>query len=123
AFLARVKAETGLEVRILTGEEEARLAAMGGICGAPDAQGVVGDLGGSSLELVRLNGIGATEGATLPLGPFAIGAPKPLDAERTRRMVDERLQPLVARFSSPEFHAVGGAWRYLALLHMQLADY
>jgi exopolyphosphatase/guanosine-5'-triphosphate,3'-diphosphate pyrophosphatase len=27
------------------------------------------------------------------------------------------------RFASKEFHAVGGAWRNLALLHMQLADY
>jgi exopolyphosphatase/guanosine-5'-triphosphate,3'-diphosphate pyrophosphatase len=123
AFLKRVKDETGLEVRILSGEEEARYAALGVICGQPDAQGVVGDLGGSSLELVRLNGIGPVEGATLPLGPFALGAPKALDAERTRRIIDDHLAPMANRYATPEFHAVGGAWRNLALLHMQLADY
>jgi exopolyphosphatase/guanosine-5'-triphosphate,3'-diphosphate pyrophosphatase len=123
AFLKRVMDETGLEVRVLSGEEEARYAALGVICGQPDAEGVVGDLGGSSLELVRLNGITQIEGVTLPLGPFALGAPKPLDAERMRRVVDQRLAPLANRFASPEFHAVGGAWRNLALLHMQLADY
>src|SRR6185436_1032770 len=123
AFLKRVKDETGLEIRILTGEEEARYAALGVVCGQPDAQGVVGDLGGSSLELVRLNGLGPVEGATLPLGPFALGAPKALDAERVKRTVDDHLQPLANRYASPEFHAVGGAWRNLALLHMQLADY
>ena len=123
AFLARVKSETGLQIRILSGEEEARYAALGVICGQPDAKGVVGDLGGSSLELVRLNGVGPTEGATLPLGPFALGAPKALDAERVRRVVDDHLRPLANRFSSPDFHAVGGAWRNLALLHMQLANY
>ncbi len=123
AFLARIKAETGLEVRILSGEEEARYAALGVICGQPDAQGVVGDLGGSSLELVRLNGLGPTEGVTLPLGPFALGAPKALDADRVRRTIDGYLQPLSSRYSSADFHAVGGAWRNLALLHMQLADY
>lgn len=123
AFLARVKVETGLEIRILSGEEEARYAALGVLCGQPDAQGVVGDLGGSSLELVRLNGIGPTDGATLPLGPFALGAPKPLDVDRVRRVIDDRLRPLANRFSSRDFHAVGGAWRNLALLHMQLADY
>jgi exopolyphosphatase/guanosine-5'-triphosphate,3'-diphosphate pyrophosphatase len=123
AFLKRVKDETGLEVRTLSGEEEARYAALGVICGQPDAEGVVGDLGGSSLELVRLNGVAHIEGVTLPLGPFALGAPKPLNVERTRRVIDDRLSPLANRFASPEFHAVGGAWRNLALLHMQLADY
>jgi exopolyphosphatase/guanosine-5'-triphosphate,3'-diphosphate pyrophosphatase len=123
AFLKRVLDETGLEVRVLSGEEEARYAALGVICGQPDAEGVVGDLGGSSLELVRLNGMTQIEGVTLPLGPFALGAPKPLDVDRAKRIVDERLAPLANRFASPEFHAVGGAWRNLALLHMQLADY
>ena len=123
AFLSRVKAETGLDVRILTGEEEARFAALGVVCGDPSAQGIVGDLGGTSLELVRLNGAGPLEGATLPLGPLALGAPKPLDTDRMRRVIDDHLAPLANRFASPDFHAVGGAWRNLALLHMQLADY
>jgi exopolyphosphatase/guanosine-5'-triphosphate,3'-diphosphate pyrophosphatase len=123
AFLKRVLDETGLEVRVLSGEEEARYAALGVICGQPDAEGVVGDLGGSSLELVRLNGMAQVEGVTLPLGPFGLGAPKPLNTERTRRVIDDHLSPLANRYASPEFHAVGGAWRNLALLHMQLADY
>lgn len=123
AFLKRVTEETGLQVRILSGEEEARYAALGVVCGQPDADGVVGDLGGSSLELVRLNGFNNIEGATLPLGPFALGAPKPLNLDRTRRVIDDHLSPLANRYASPEFHAVGGAWRNLALLHMQLANY
>ncbi|ACG78102.1 exopolyphosphatase [Phenylobacterium zucineum HLK1] len=123
AFLQRVKDEAGLDVRILSGDEEAHYAALGVTAGDPLAKGVVGDLGGSSLELIRLNGKASVEGVTLPLGPFALGAPKPLDVERIRRAVDEHLAPLAGRFRSPEFHAVGGAWRNLALLHMQLADY
>lgn len=122
-FIRRVKAEAGLEIRVLSGEAEAHYAALGVVAGDPRAQGVVGDLGGSSLELVRLNGVGPVEGATLPLGPFALGAPKPLDVDRVRRAVDARLAPHANRFASREFHAVGGAWRNLALLHMQLADY
>jgi len=123
AFLKRVKDETGLDVRVLSGEEEARYAALGVVCGQPDAEGVVGDLGGSSLELVRLHGLSNIEGVTVPLGPFALGAPKPLNLDRTRRLIDDHLAPLAPRYASPEFHAVGGAWRNLALLHMQLADY
>ena len=123
AFLKRVKEVTGLDVRLLSGDEEANYAALGVIAGDPSAKGVVGDLGGSSLELIRLNGTGPVQGATLPLGPFALGAPKPLDVDRVRREVDSHLAPLANRFASSEFHAVGGAWRNLALLHMQLADY
>jgi exopolyphosphatase/guanosine-5'-triphosphate,3'-diphosphate pyrophosphatase len=123
AFLKRVKAETGLDVRVLSGEEEARYAALGVIAGHPDAQGVVGDLGGSSLELVRLNGTGHSDGATLPLGPFALGAPRKLDIDRVRKVIDAELSPLANRFASRELQAVGGAWRNLALLHMELADY
>ncbi|MBL8773709.1 MAG: Ppx/GppA family phosphatase [Phenylobacterium sp.] len=123
AFLKRVLDQTGLDVRVLSGEEEARYAALGVLCGQPEADGVVGDLGGSSLELVRLGGVANPEGVTLPLGPFSLGAPKSLNIERTRRIVDDHLAPLARRFASPAFHAVGGAWRNLALLHMQLADY
>ena len=122
-FLKRVKDETGLDVRVLSGEEEARYAALGVICGQPDAEGVVGDLGGSSHELVRLNGMAHAEGVTLPLGPFALGAPKPLNPDRVRRLVDDHLAPFANRYASPDLHAVGGAWRNLALLHMQIADY
>jgi exopolyphosphatase/guanosine-5'-triphosphate,3'-diphosphate pyrophosphatase len=123
AFLKRVRDETGLSVRVLTGEEEARYAALGVVAGEPAAEGVVGDLGGSSLELVRLGVQGPEPGATLPLGPFALGAPRTLDLDRTRRVIDNALAPHAKRFTSRNFHAVGGAWRNLALFHMELADY
>jgi exopolyphosphatase/guanosine-5'-triphosphate,3'-diphosphate pyrophosphatase len=122
-FLARVRAETGLAVRILTGDEEARYAALGVLAGQPDAQGVVGDLGGSSLELIRLTGGEPGDGATLPLGPFALGAPRPLDIDKTRKAVQAVLAPVSGRYVAPRLHAVGGAWRNLALLHMELSDY
>ncbi|THD56140.1 Ppx/GppA phosphatase family protein [Phenylobacterium sp.] len=123
AFLKRVREETGLIVRLLTGDEEARYAAMGVIAGQPDAQGVVGDLGGSSLELIRLGASGADDGATLPLGPFALGAPRPLDPDRTAKLIEAALTPHANRFATRHFHAVGGAWRNLALFQMELADY
>lgn len=122
-FVARIKAETGFSVRVLSGEEEARYAALGVLAGDAQAKGVVGDLGGSSLELVRLNGIGPTEGVTLPLGPLALGAPKPMDQKALRGVIERQLDPLAERFACSDFHAVGGAWRNIALLHMQLADY
>jgi exopolyphosphatase/guanosine-5'-triphosphate,3'-diphosphate pyrophosphatase len=122
-FLRRLKTETDLDVRVLSGEEEARYAALGVLAGDPAARGVVGDLGGSSLELVRVDGDGPAEGETLALGPFALGAPRPLELERTRRAITAELGPVAGRFRSKTFHAVGGAWRNLALLHMEISNY
>ena len=123
AFLRRVAAETGVEVRLLSGAEEARYSALGVIAGDPAAEGVVGDLGGSSLELVRLSAGEPEDGETLPLGPFALGAPRALDIDRTRRVIEAELAPLNGRFRTRTFHAVGGAWRNLALLHMEITQY
>lgn len=123
AFVKRVLEETGVALRVLTGAEEARYAALGVRAGQPNAQGVAGDLGGSSLELVHLEAGVPQGGVTLPLGPFALGAPKALDIDRTRKTIVERLDQAALRFRGQEFHAVGGAWRNLALLHMEMADY
>jgi exopolyphosphatase/guanosine-5'-triphosphate,3'-diphosphate pyrophosphatase len=123
AFVAMVKAATGLSMRVLSGEEEARYAALGVLAGTPDATGVVGDLGGASLELIRLEPTGAGLGVTLPLGPFSLGLSDGFDAERVRRLCAQRLAPVAQAFRTDVFHAVGGAWRNLALLHMRLSDY
>ncbi|HEY9233629.1 MULTISPECIES: Ppx/GppA phosphatase family protein [Phenylobacterium] len=122
-FLARVEMETGIRLRVLSGAEEARYAALGVIAGQPDAAGVVGDLGGSSLELVHLDPSAPPDGITLALGPFALGAPQALDIDKVRRLIDQRIEAAALRFRTREFHAVGGAWRNLALLHMEMADY
>src|SRR5262249_32938711 len=107
----------------LTGAEEARYAALGVLAGDPVADGVVGDLGGSSLELVRLRDGEPQDGETLALGPFALGAPRALDIDRTRPAHEAEIAPPRGRFRTRSFHAVGGAWRNLALLHMEITQY
>ncbi len=122
AFCERVAAETGLKVRVLSGEEEARRAALGVLAGIPDAEGVVGDLGGSSLELVRIIGGQVARGITLPLGPFSLGDPGEFDAEARRAEIADRLKPS-GNFQAETLYAVGGAWRTLAQAHMSLTGY
>lgn len=119
AFRERVAAETGLSVRVLSGEEEARYAAEGVLAGAPGAAGVAADLGGSSLEVVSLDQGRARAGVTLPLGPFAMGERKGGLAQR----IDQRLSALGGGYAGETLHAVGGAWRSLALLHMRMTDH
>jgi exopolyphosphatase/guanosine-5'-triphosphate,3'-diphosphate pyrophosphatase len=123
AFCRRVRAETGLDLRVLTGGEEARYAALGVIAGAPGSTGVVGDLGGASLELVRVTEGRAEDGVTLPLGPFSFKDTGRFDAERIRDQVQRKLKPHAHSFATANFHAVGGAWRNLALLAMRMSSY
>ncbi|HWQ87365.1 Ppx/GppA phosphatase family protein [Brevundimonas sp.] len=122
AFCDKVAAETGLQIRVLSGEEEARYAALGVLAGIPGAEGVAGDLGGSSLELVRISNGEVGRGVTLPLGPFALADERGFDADRLREAIAKRLKP-VADFKADTLYAVGGAWRTLAQVHMEMNGY
>ncbi len=122
-FIGRVRGETGFRLRVLSGEDEARLAALGVAAGAPGSSGVVGDLGGSSLELTRLDAGVPGDGVTLPLGPFALGLGKTPNIEALSLAVSAVLAPVTARFQAETFHAVGGAWRNLALVNMNITNY
>jgi exopolyphosphatase/guanosine-5'-triphosphate,3'-diphosphate pyrophosphatase len=123
AFVRRLKTEASLSVRVLTGEAEARYAALGVLAGQPDADGVVGDLGGSSLELVRVANGAPAKGVSLPLGAFALRAADGFDLGRARSKTAKVLDAARAAFSAETLYAVGGGWRNLALLQMRLADY
>lgn len=70
-FLDRIRA-LGLSPRLLSGEEEAITSAHGVIGAFPRAQGVVGDLGGGSLELVDVDAQGCRHGTSLPLGTLRL---------------------------------------------------
>jgi len=121
SFVDRVRRETGLVLRVLSGAEEARFAAEGVLAGTPGVDGVVGDLGGSSLELARLAGGRYETGSTYPLGPLALDTGGGFSEDK----VLARARELMA--SAPElrkagdlFFAVGGAWRAIGTLHMEL---
>jgi exopolyphosphatase/guanosine-5'-triphosphate,3'-diphosphate pyrophosphatase len=123
AFRERVERQTGFDLQVLTGPEEARYAALGVIAGAPDSTGLVGDLGGASLELVRLDPEGPGRGVTLPLGPFSMQSDGRFDAAAVRSTSTYHVQPIERSFRSDTLHAVGGAWRNLALLQMRMTGY
>jgi exopolyphosphatase/guanosine-5'-triphosphate,3'-diphosphate pyrophosphatase len=123
AFCRKVRAETGLDLDILSGAEEARHSALGVLAGAPGSQGLVGDLGGASLELIRLEDGRPGDGVTLPLGPFSFRDTGRFDPERVVIQVERRLKPHAERLKTAQFNAVGGAWRNLAVLAMRMSGY
>jgi len=122
-FIAQIEA-LGLPVELLSGEQEARASGYGVISAFPDADGIVGDLGGGSLELVRVHGGRVHETVSLPLGVLRLAGLKP-----GRGVLDRHVRKLLVKagWKNVErdlpFWLVGGSWRALARLHMYLTDY
>jgi exopolyphosphatase/guanosine-5'-triphosphate,3'-diphosphate pyrophosphatase len=124
AFVAEVKRRTGETVRIVSGKEEAQLSGLGVICGMPEADGVMGDLGGGSLELMALEQGAPGASATLPIGPLRL-APAGLGKRSVREVVDQALSGVkwLSQYRGRTFFPVGGAWRAFARVHMEQTDY
>lgn len=125
AFLEAAAAACGREVELLSGAREAELSALGVISGFHAPDGVVGDLGGGSLELVDVAGRAAGRGVTFPLGGLALqdlsgGSFK--KAQKIAREALARVGPL-QQLRGRTFYAVGGTWRALARLHQAARDY
>lgn len=112
-------------IRVLSGEEEARLSAQGVLCGIPAADGILADIGGGSLELVRLNGGRSGAAATLPLGVIRLAERSGDDAARARALVEADLAtvPWLAEGTGRDLYVVGGAWRALARIHIAQTNY
>ena len=124
-FAENVEDRFALPVRVLSGEEEARLSALGVMWGAPRAKGIIGDLGGGSLELIALKKGEILHQATLPLGPLRLIAAVGNDPKAARAAIDREIEGLdwLDLDGGSDFYAVGGAWRALAKVQMALSDY
>src|SRR6202789_1703971 len=66
AFIKLAEATIGTNIEVLSGTREADLTALGVISGVHRADGIVGDLGGGSLELVDVRGTQVRHGVTRP---------------------------------------------------------
>ncbi|WP_455372654.1 Ppx/GppA phosphatase family protein [Limibacillus halophilus] len=124
-FVEEVRSRTGKEVRVLSGEEEARFAAYGVVAAMPDADGVVGDLGGGSLELISVNQGRLGASVTLPLGLLRLSGDSIEARDEALKKIDEALAQVDWLGSQPgrAFYAVGGAWRSLAKVHIEQTNY
>jgi exopolyphosphatase/guanosine-5'-triphosphate,3'-diphosphate pyrophosphatase len=116
AFVKAVEQACRLPVQVLSGADEARLAAVGVLNGAPSADGVLADLGGGSLDLVSLDLGHAGAYATLPLGHLRLAEAAGGDRVKVRHVLDQALAtvPWLDRINGRSLYCVGGSWRALA---------
>jgi exopolyphosphatase / guanosine-5'-triphosphate,3'-diphosphate pyrophosphatase len=124
-FIAKAERICRVPVDILSGPREAHLAALGVVSGVHKPNGIVGDLGGGSLELTDVRGHRVRRGVTLPLGSLALQDASKRSLKRAERIVKTELTgatPLKAG-RGRTFYAVGGTWRALARIHIIQSGY
>lgn len=122
-LIARTQA-LGLNVELLSGAQEAIGAAHGVVSGIPGADGIVGDLGGGSLELARVRDGAVHQTVSLPLGVLRLPQIRAKGARTLERLLAKMLDK---GGWAPEpglpFYMVGGSWRALARFDMQATNF
>ena len=123
-FIDQVEKMFGREVLVLTGAMEAQYSAWGIWSGFHKPDGIAGDLGGGSLELIGING-DIEGGVTLPLGGLRLAETAGDSITQAAKIAKREMEK--ARIAWPgagrNFYAVGGTWRSLAKLHIAQTDY
>ena len=125
AFIKDAASACGVAIDVLPGPREAQLAAAGVAAGFYGPDGVVGDLGGGSLELVEVAGDRSKNGQTLPLGGLSLVDSAEHSLDKAKKIVRNALagSPALSNLKDRTFYAVGGTWRALARLHMHHVGY
>ena len=124
-FIAKAERICGVKIEILSGPREAKLSALGVVSGIHRPDGIVGDLGGGSLELIGVRGNSVRSGVTLPLGILALQDLSHKSLKRAERIVRNELSDLTQLKAGRgrTFYAVGGTWRALARIHIIQSGY
>jgi len=124
-FIVQAEKACGVAVSVLSGRREAELSALGIISGIHEPNGIVGDLGGGSLELTDVRGHRLKGGLTLPLGGLALQDLSSKSLAKAEKIAREALShvDLLRHGRGRDFYAVGGTWRSLTRLHMWQTGY
>ncbi len=121
SFVSRVFDEFGAKVVILSGAEEAELSALGLQAGVPDADGVLGDLGGGSLDLVGLQTGVRSHFGTTPLGHLRL---REMSGGKVSKAVDHVKKHLgeaewLNEYEGRNLYLSGGVMRAMARVFIQ----
>ena len=120
-FIREVRA-IGLPCRLISEADEARYAGQGVLYGIPGASGLVGDLGGGSLELIDVGGGETRDGLSLPLGVLRVEA-NDAGRKKAQKMTRAALRGSRLDGRGRPLYLVGGSWRALARIDMALTNY
>ncbi len=124
-FVETVQARHHLRIRVISGTTEARLAGYGVLANIHAPVGIVGDLGGGSMEVVSVESGALGEQATLPIGPLRMLDIEDATPERIRATIRDAMLGVqwLGQGKGQAFYAVGGSFRAIAKLQMDRQNY
>jgi len=125
-FVAEAERVCGVKIDILSGKREAKMTALGILSGVYRPDGIAGDLGGGSLELIDVHNTTLRGATTLPLGGLALQDTSAGSLKKADNIVRKALSDvpyLKEGAGGRAFYAIGGTWRALARLHMWQTGY
>lgn len=120
----RAVEKIGLPCTIVSALDEARYSGLGVLSAFPGASGIVGDLGGGSLELTEISNGTTGRAISLPLGVLRVDRGK--GGEQAARDIIRRGikdAGLLKGGRDKPFFMVGGSWRALAKMDMIATDF
>ena len=125
SFVSEAERICTVKIDVLSGKREAELSALGVVSGFHKPDGIVGDLGGGSLELTQVRGHRIKNGVTLPLGGLALQDLSAKSVKKAEPIVKRALTRarLLQQGHGRTLYAIGGTWRALARLHMWQTGY
>ncbi len=124
-FVARISESFGLDVRVLSGDEEARLSARGLMSGRRHIDGLLADIGGGSVDLVEVNKGKFGNSGSLPLGHLRLRELSGENGHEAMQIVTDALRdlPWLSNIKGRNLFLAGGSCRALARLFIDQANY
>ena len=119
-FCALVRQMCGLNVDVISGEEEALLG-LSGALGHSDG-GMI-DIGGASTEICIRRGGEIVFSVSLPIGAVRILEQCGQDPRKIRAFVEDALHPLHGICGPAQMYAIGGTASTLASIRLGLSEY
>ena len=124
-FVEEVRNQFGFTVEVLSGDDEAMFAARGLLMGTPDADGIVADIGGGSVDIVELIKGKFGQTATLPLGHLRLPEASDYDTDTAKMIIDKAFGdlPWLSNGKGRPLYAIGGSWRAMARVFIDQTAY
>jgi exopolyphosphatase/guanosine-5'-triphosphate,3'-diphosphate pyrophosphatase len=125
SFVEALERKFRINITVISGKKEARLAAAGVFSSIYKPEGLVGDLGGGSIELIGIERNNITEQTTLPIGPLRLLDASKGDKDKMRKLIGDAIgsERWLEQCHPPHFYAVGGSFRAIAHIHMTQEKY
>jgi len=124
-FVAMLEREHRVQVKVISGEHEARLAAQGVLASVNDPLGISADMGGGSMELATIERTRIGHMVSSHLGSLRLLDATDGSPAKMEKLVQQELSriPWLHKSAPACLYAIGGGFRALAKLHMHKTHY